>query len=549
MEDTGLIPTGIAGLDEILLGGIKQGNILMVEGAPGTGKTTLGLEFIYRGAIEYDEPGLVISFELSPQKLMRDASGFGWEFERLEREGKLRVIYTSPMVLLQELHSHDGLLMSEVDRLGAKRLLIDGLTPLRLFGELFNNRPFRDSLHLLVESMQRKGLTAIMTREAPANEMARASEFAHEQFVCDTCMVLRAEPRGRSIQRSIEISKSRGQDYITGRHTLRIEGDRGIRVYRRAQARPRTTEPQPTSTERSSLGVAAVDEMIGKGVYDGSVTLVVGVSGTGKTVLGAQFLVEGARQGRRGLLISLDEHPAQIMRNAKGLGLDLEPHVADGSVMVHYESPQELELDVHFDTIIRMIDEHRIERVVIDSLAAYYVNEANEREFRDYIYALATSLKDRLVTVFMNYESPELLGISQISKELNASIIVDNIILLNYVEFSNRLRRAITVPKARGSAPHRSTREYTITTGGIQLLPETVSTRDDGQSVPQLPFSSYLGVLARSPARSSPLIDSAMSEVALDGLDVGAEEHRQNSRPMNGEQKNGAAGQNGHAPE
>src|SRR5512133_2540412 len=120
MNDTGLIRTGIHGLDEILLGGIKQGNILLVEGAPGSGKTTLGLEFIYRGAVEFDEPGLIISFELSPQKLLRDAHGFGWNFEGLERQGKVRIIYTSPLVLLQELHSHDGLLMSEVDRIGAR---------------------------------------------------------------------------------------------------------------------------------------------------------------------------------------------------------------------------------------------------------------------------------------------------------------------------------------------------------------------------------------------------------------------------------------------
>jgi circadian clock protein KaiC len=543
MEDTGLIPTGIDGLDGILLGGIKQGNILLVEGAPGTGKTTLGLEFIYRGAVEYDEPGLVISFELSPQKLLRDAHGFGWEFERLENQGKLKIVYTSPLVLLQELHSHDGLLMSEVDRLGARRLLIDGLTPLRVFGELFNNRPFRDSLHLLVESMQRKGLTAVMTREAPADERARASEFAHEEFVCDTCIVLRAEPRGRGIQRSIEVSKSRGQDYVNGRHTLRIEAGRGVRVYQRAQARPRVEFDQPTSESRSSLGVAALDEMIGKGVFDGSITLVVGVSGTGKTVLGVQFLVEGARQGKKCLLISLDEHPAQIMRNAKGLGLDLQQYVDEGQVIVHYDSPQELELDVHFDRIARLVDEHKIDRVLVDSLAAYYVNESDDREFRDYIYALATFFKDRLITAFMNFESPELLGVSQISQELKASTIVDNIILLNYVEFSNRLRRAITVPKARGSAPHRSTREYTIREGGIVLLPESAEAGGrDGHSVPQLPFSSYLGVLARSPARNSPIISSAMENMPVDDLELESEEHRQNARDV----RAGMPEDNGH---
>lgn len=511
MKSLGVIPTGIRGLDDILLGGIKQGNILLVEGAPGTGKTTLGLEFIYRGAVEFDEPGLIISFELSPQKLLRDAAGFGWDFEKLDRQGKLKIIYTSPLVLLQELQSHDGLLMGEVSRINAKRVLVDGLTPLKVFGELVNGRPFRDSLHLLVESLQRKELTAMLTREVPASEIARSAELAHEQFVCDTVLTLRNEPRGRSSIRSIEISKSRGQDFISGKHTLRIEPNQGVRVYQRAQARPRVVRDQPTSTTRSSLGVAAVDEMLGDGVFDGSVTLVVGVSGTGKTVIGVQFLVEGARQGKKGLLVSLDEHPAQIMRNSIGLDLDLKKYVDDGTVQVYYESPQELELDVHFHNIMRLIDEHKIERVLVDSLAAYYMNEHDSREFRDFIYALTTHFKDRLITTFLNFESPELLGVSQISEELKTSTIVDNIILLNYVEFSNRLRRAITVPKARGSAPQRFTREYTIQNGGIALIPE--STVADHSGVPQLPFESYYGILARSPARRSPIIEHAMSEI------------------------------------
>ena len=507
MPTSQLIHTGVSGLDDILLGGIRQGNVLLVQGAPGTGKTTLGLEFIYRGVSAYDEPGLIVTFELSPEKLLRDAAGFGWDFEALEASGSLKIVYTSPLVILQELQSHDGLLMSEIRRLGVKRVLIDGLTPLKLFGELFNGRPFRDSLHLLVESLQRQDVTAMLTCEI-TDVAATTGTVSHEQFVCDTILTLRNDPRGRSHVRSIEIAKSRGQDYVGGRHTLRIESGQGVRVYQRAQARTKPPREQPTSTKRSSLGVPAIDEMIGRGVFDGSVTLVVGVSGVGKTVLGVQFIVEGARQGKAGLIVSLDEHPAQMMRNAEGLGLELQRYVDEGLVHIHYESPQELELDVHFDRITTLMDEFGCKRVLIDSLAAYRTQETDTREMRDFIYALTTHMKDRLITGFVNYESPELLGVSQISEDLKASTIVDNIVLLNYVEFSNRLRRALTVPKARGSAPQRTTREYTIQLGGIQLVPATPS--DSDEAVPQLPFSSYYGILARSPARRSPLIEESL---------------------------------------
>lgn len=510
MNSSELISTGIQGLDSILLGGVRQGNMILVEGAPGAGKTTLGLEFIYRGVTEFNEPGLIITFELTPQKLLRDAHGFGWKLEELEQNNKIKIIYTSPSVIIEELQSSDGLLMNEISRIGVRRVLIDGLTPLRLYGESNRDRPFRETLHLLLETLQRHEVTAMLTREVPASIEASAAEFSHEQFVCDTIFTLSLQPRGRYSTRQIEITKSRGQDFISGKHTLRIEGSKGVRVYQRAEARPLRIPEQPTSTQRTSLGVPAVDEMIGSGIFDGSVTLVVGVTGTGKTVLGTEFLVEGARQGKKGLLVTLDEHPAQIIRNAEGLGLDLKKYIDTGMLQIHFDSPQELEPDVHFHKVTQLVEAHDIQRIVIDSLTAYRINHANQRDFHDFIYALTTYFKDRLVTAFLNYESPEMLGLSQISEDLRASTIVDNIILLNYVEISNRLRRAITVPKARGSAPTRQTYEYTIQPGGITLLPTGAEPDSATEVVPQLPFASYYGVLARSPARVSPVIEESI---------------------------------------
>ncbi len=507
-DDTGLIPTGIEGLDEILLGGVRKNNIILVEGAPGTGKTTLGLEFIYRGALEYGEPGLVVSFELSPQKLLRDAAGFGWDFESLEREGKVTLIYTTPSVIIDDLQSPDGVLASEIQRTGAKRILIDGLTPLRLFGERLNGRPFRDSLHLLVESLQRAGVTAMLTSEVPRNPREPIENMGHERFVCDTIVTLIAATQNRSLHRTIEVVKSRGQDFISGVHTLRIEANRGVEVYRRTQSRPKEFTNQPTTTERSSTGNRGLDEMLGGGLYGGSITLIVGISGTGKTVSGVQFLLEGVKQGKKGLLVTLDEHPEQLMRNAASLGLDLRGASEREDVLIHYDSPLELELDVHFDKIVRLVEKHQVERVVLDSLAAY--ESASPDESMDFVYALATYLKNRLVTTICNYESPELLGVTQISEELKVSHLVDNIVLLNYVEISTHLRRAITVPKVRGSRNVQRTREFEIHQGGVALVDEGAGAKEIPE-VPQLPFSSYYGLLSRSPARKSPAIEEAVA--------------------------------------
>ena len=500
MDD--LVKTGITGLDEVLHGGIPRNNNLIVEGAPGSGKTTLGLGFIYAGAAYYDEPGAIVSFELEPAKLLRDAAGFSWDLQGLIDAGKITIIQTSPAVLLSEFRNADGAFAAALKAIGAKRLLIDGLTPMRLYAEV-HDMPFREDVHLLIEGLTRLGVTTMVTAE---KDESMSGVHSHERFVFDTIISLTREEQRRRVHRRLTVLKSRGQDFIGGSHTMRIEPDVGIHVYRRAQSRPVTSEDQPTSNIRLSTGSNALDEMMDGGIYAGSVTMVTGISGTGKTVLSVQFLTAAVRAGHKTLLVSLDEHPRQLMRNAGTLGFPLEQMVDNGDIFIHYESPLELELDVHFDRIIKLVEKEKIDCVVFDSVAVYEMTSRDE--VADYLYALATFFKDRLATVLFNYESPELLGISQISEELKGSHLVDNIILLNYVEISTVLRRAIAVPKVRGSRNRQVTREYVIGEGGLSLIEE----RDgaDGGAVPQLPFSSYYGLLSRSPSRQSPLIEEAV---------------------------------------
>lgn len=503
------IKTGITGLDEIFMGGVRANNIILLEGSSGTGKTTLGLEFIYRGAKDLKENGLIISFELTPQKLMRDAQGFGWDLASLQKKNKIKIIYTNPAIILQELQNPDGLLSNEIRALDAKRILIDGLTPLKIFGELINGRPFRDSLQLLVDSLQRFGVTALLTRELPEGRAHGSGVIDHEHFVCDTIITLSNTTNQRNTHRFLEIKKSRGQDFISGQHTMRIEGNRGVTVYRRTQSRPKDYIDQLTSTKKYSTGIPDLDVIMGGGIYEGSITLAVGISGSGKTVLGVQFLIEGAKKGEKGLHITLDEHPKQILRNAESLGLKLREYVDNGTITIQYESPLELEMDVHFEKIVRIIQENNIKRVVVDSLAAY--ESSNAKEAHQFIYALTTFFKNKLVTAYCNYESPELLGLSQISVDLKASAIVDNIVLLSYVEISTKLRRALLVPKVRGASIPQVTREFLIKNGGIKIVEDNRDQAKEFEEVPQLPLSSYYGILSRAPARQSPLLEGKIA--------------------------------------
>src|SRR5262249_8243784 len=159
------------------------------------------------------------------------------------------------------------------------------------------------------------------------------------EYLSDTVIVLRRESKRGGMRRSLEITKSRGQEYDTGRHTIRISRGKGLEVYRRVQAPPRDTDgpKQPTSSNRQTvIGSGPRDEMLGGGVLDGSVTMVVGISGSGKTVLGTQLLLEGAKNNKRGLMVSLDEHPEQVMRNAETLGLNLRQHLDSGVIQFFY---------------------------------------------------------------------------------------------------------------------------------------------------------------------------------------------------------------------
>lgn len=489
---------GIDGLDTVLLGGVVRQNHVLLEGPPGSGKTTLALSFLHAGTQHFGEPGLLVSFEVSPAKLLRDARGFGWELESLCERGHLKLIETTPDVLLKDLQLEDGVLGAELAALGAKRLVLDGLTPLRLAADT----SFRASLTKLVESLDRLGVTTLVTTESDGSNAQR-----HERYIFDTVIAL-DYIAARSGHRTLQVIKARGQDFIAGCHTLRLEAGRGVAVYPRSESRCRSYLPQAALRRLHSFGSPDIDELFGGGLYEGSLSMVSGIAGTGKTVAGLQFLVAGTQAGQKGLFVTADEPVPQLCRNAETLGLAVGALLEERQLYMLYEAPLELQLDVHFDRIVRFVEAHGIKRMVLDSLALY--EKLGRNEVTGFLYAMAAFCKSRGVIAVFNYESPELLGISQISQTLSGSQLVDNIVLLSYVEVSTNLRRAIAVPKVRGNCIPQVTREYVIGPGGLQLVAEP-SDEADVEPVPQLPFSSYYGLLARAPARRSPAIEEAIA--------------------------------------
>jgi circadian clock protein KaiC len=491
------VKTGVAGLDAILSGGIPRGNVILIEGAIGTGKTTLGTEFVYRGIKEFDEPGVIVVFEVSPDKLTRDTASLGWDLPELERSQKLKIIYTTRDIFRQELQQADSLFIDEANKIGARRIFIDGAAGLLPLGA---EQDSRETFHILVQALQRENLTAIMALEAVALHGDSAS--LHEESLADTVIRLRVEDSQRAATRSIEIVKSRGHGFQMGRHSFRIVDGQGIEVYRRVQAprvasRDRAAAFDPST--RVSTGVPGLDEMVNGGYFLGSTTVVAGMSGVGKSVMALHYIAECARRGERSLMLSLDEQVPQLLRNAAGLGIDFQPAIDRGLVRLYYDAPQEIEVDHHFHKIERIVEEFEPKRVVIDSLSTYGSSLGTQgRVFRDFFHALVALMKEHQIAAVYNHENPEMLGMTSMMGDLAKSSLVDNILLMNFIEIGDTLRLGVTVAKMRANPVDRVTRECEVVNGqGMRVLARQLP-------VARPAFSSYHGLISRAPERRPP---------------------------------------------
>jgi circadian clock protein KaiC len=497
MPERDFVKTGIAGLDSLLSGGVPRGNVILLEGSIGTGKTTLGTEFIYRGAHEFGEPGVIVLFEVSPDKLVRDAANFGWDLRRLERDRRLKIVFTTRQVFRQEIQQADSLLLAEAASINARRIFVDGASRLSDGTGIQENR---EAFHILVEGLQRENLTAALVVEAAV--LHDGGPPVHEESIADTVLRLRMEDVDRATQRSLEIVKSRGHDFQMGRHSFRIIDGQGIQVYRRVQAPRRdsreNSDPVGHDSDRITTGVPGFDALVNGGFYRASTTVLAGISGVGKSVFGLQYMAEGLRRKQRALMLTLDERVPQVMRNAKSIGIDFAPGIDSGQLELYYDAPQEIDVDQHFFKIENIIQRLRPERMVLDSLSTYGSTLGTSgRLFRDFFHALVALMKEYQVTAIYNHENPELLGMSSMMGTFHMSSLVDNIVLLNWIELGDTFRLGLTVAKTRASPVSRTTHECEIRDGeGMRVLPREIS-----PAALQASFSRYYGLIARTPTR------------------------------------------------
>jgi circadian clock protein KaiC len=228
------VKTGIKGLDEMLFGGFLPQTANLVEGAPGTGKTTIGMQFIYNGITQFDEPGLIITFEEFPQQYYHDAAAFGWDFEQLEKDGKLRVIMTSPEVTRLDVESVGGMIETAVREMGARRLLVDSITHF----ERLTQDPveLRSLEYSFINALKREGLTSLLTRESPTLLGEAPEGDSDIAFVVDSYLLLRYVEIESTIRKALLVLKMRGSDHAKDIRQFEIT-DHGVEVRSKFEGR------------------------------------------------------------------------------------------------------------------------------------------------------------------------------------------------------------------------------------------------------------------------------------------------------------------------
>jgi len=370
----------VPGLDEVLGGGAVQGNSLLIQGTPGSGKSSLGLQMLVSGAIQQNEPGIFFSFDQFPQQLYRDAASFAWDLRALESNNLVRVIFARRDDLYSSFAERESAAITKITDgvidLGAKRILVDSVSQ---FWHL--PLPEEDQRKLFYEFvMKLKGLNAtpiLITETSSAAEEI----FTREEFAVDTILRLEhtaSEFAGGPRSRWLEVRKARGQEVIEGRHAFRIQGD-GLRIFPFVHLASRGDDLEEPETGRCSTGVAELDTLLNGGFQCSTSTMIAGMSGTGKTILAAHFVAAGLSASSPAIYVTLNERPGQLLRNMEARKLPLTQAAKRGDLTVLHVTGGGTNLIEFYHQIRELIESKKVKRVVIDGLRDLLSSGPNER--------------------------------------------------------------------------------------------------------------------------------------------------------------------------
>ena len=457
--------TGIEGFDYLTLGGLTKGRNTLVVGTSGSGKTLLGVEYIYKAITEFNQSGIFITFEERPEDIMRNVFKLGWDLNQLVSDDQLRFIDGSPEPNQQEeIGSYDlsGLFVQiehfikEVD---AKVLVIDSIGS--LFTQFKNQGVIRSEIFRIINFLRDLGITSIMTAER-LDEYGPITRFGIEEFVSDNVIVLRNVLDDEKCRRTIQILKMRGNKHLQGEFPFTIS-DEGISIFPLASIELK----QESSLDKVGTGNEELDKMTHGGIFRDSILLVSGPTGGGKTLMGTMFAAESCGRGEKVLILAYEESREQLLRNAQSWGLEFKQWEKEGLLRIICKYPESMGLEDHLLSIRNSIKEFEPKRLIMDSVSAME-RVASVKNFREFVIGLTSFVKQERICSLLTSTTPQLSGGESVT-EAHISTITDVIVLLRYVELHGFLRRGIAVIKMRGSQHEKQVREFEIDHTGLNI--------------------------------------------------------------------------------
>ncbi|MDN3583374.1 circadian clock protein KaiC [Mucilaginibacter flavus] len=458
-------PTGITGLDEITGGGLPKGRPSLICGEAGCGKTLMSLEFIIRGATQFNEPGVFMAFEEKAEELTQNVASLGFDLNKLQHDKLVKLDHVHiDRSEIEETGEYDleGLFIRmgyAIDSIGAKRVVLDTLE--NLFSGLSDTAILRAELRRLFNFLKEKGVTAIITGEK--GEGGSLTRQGLEEYVSDCVILLDHRVINQISTRRLRVVKYRGSQHGTNEYPFLID-EEGISVL------PVTSLKleKEVSSSRVSSGIPALDDMLGgKGFFKGSSVLVSGTAGTGKTSIAAYFANETCNGGKKCLYFAFEESPKQIVRNMKSINVDLQKHIDKGVLQFFASRPTLYGLEMHLVAMYKLIHKFKPDAVVLDPITNL-ITVGSVSEVKSMLVRLIDFLQEMQITVMFTALSLNTIVSEQTDE--GVSSLVDAWLLVRDIEYNGERNRGMYIMKSRGMKHSNQVREFIITDKGLDLV-------------------------------------------------------------------------------
>jgi circadian clock protein KaiC len=457
------IGSGVAGLDDVLDGGVPAGRLYLLEGDPGTGKTTLALQFLLDGR-RAGERVAFITLSESRMELTASAASHGWSLDDVEireyvaaadalsPDGQVTMFRPSEVELLETVRH----LLHDIEAINPDRVVVDSLSELRLLAQ--DSFRYRRQLLALKEFFLSRQCTVLLLDDRTAGDRDR-----HVQSIVHGVIHLeQLAPEYGSERRRLRLSKIRGTSYRGGWHDYLIQRG-GLEVFPRLTA---AEHRQPVIRKSLPSGIESFDKLLGGGTQTGTSLLILGPAGVGKTTLAVQFALAGARRRQRCALFTFDETADLLLERTVAIGLPLREFVDKGLINVRQVDPAEMSPGQFAHVIRQTVEDDRVEIVIIDSLNGYLSAMPDERQLTAQLHELLAFLGQSNVATILVFGQQGMLG-SQMSSPVDTSYLADTIVLMRFFEVQGRVRKAISVVKKRSGAHEDTIRELAIGPGGL----------------------------------------------------------------------------------